>query len=130
MAWSKNQRTMVALPSAAMPVAVPFDRFVKFPELTEILEALAAEYPTLLELSLIGKSFEDRPIWLCTITNRATGSHDEKPAFWIDANIHATELTGGTAALHLVHRLVTGYGSDDKVTRVLDTRCFYVVPRL
>ena len=113
-----------------MPVSVPFDRFVKFPELTEILERLAAEYPSLLELSTIGMSFEDRAITLCTVTNRDTGPHDEKPALWVDANIHATELTGGTAALHLVHKLVTQYGHDDKVTRALDTRCFYVVPRL
>ena len=113
-----------------MAVRVPFDRFVKFPELTEILEGLAAEHPRLLELSSIGMSFEDRPIWLCTVTNTETGPHDEKPALWIDANVHATELTGGTAALYLVNKLVSTYGTDPKVTRALDTRCFYIVPRL
>ena len=111
-------------------VHVPFDRFVKFPELTEILEALAATYPNLLELSSIGKSFEDRDLWLCTITNAATGPHDEKPAIWIDANIHATELTGSTAALYLVNKLLTQYGHDDTVTRAVDTRTFYIVPRM
>ena len=39
-------------------------------------------------------------------------------------------VTGCSAALHLLERLVTGYGSDEKVTRALDTRTFYVVPRL
>ncbi|HVM09471.1 MAG TPA: M14 family metallopeptidase [Acidimicrobiales bacterium] len=111
-------------------VHVPFDRFVKFPELTEILEALAAAYPDLMELSSIGKSYEDRDIWLCTITNTATGPHDEKPAIWIDANIHATELTGSTAALYLINKLLTQYGADDTVTRAVDTRTFYVVPRM
>ena len=115
---------------AEQPVHVPFDRFVKFPELSEILQALAARYPDLLELSSVGRSFEDRDIWLCTITNAATGSHDEKPAIWIDANIHATELTGSTAALYLVNKLLTEYGTDDNVTRALDTRTFYVVPRM
>ncbi|MEA3076816.1 MAG: hypothetical protein QOF60_1724 [Actinomycetota bacterium] len=109
---------------------VPFDRFVKFPELTEILEAFAAEYPALLRLKSIGKSYEDRDIWLCTITNQETGPADEKPAIWIDANIHATELTGSTAALYLVNKLLTGYGTDEQVTRALDTRTFYVVPRM
>ncbi|MDP8910975.1 MAG: M14 family metallopeptidase, partial [Actinomycetota bacterium] len=44
--------------------------------------------------------------------------------------IHATEVTGSAAALHLLERLVRGYGNDPKVTRALDTRVFYVVPRL
>ena len=109
---------------------VPFDRFVRYPELTEILQAFAAERPDLVELTSIGRSFEDRDIWLCTITNTASAAHNEKPAIWIDANIHATELTGSTAALYLIDKLVTGYGTDERVTRVLDTRTFYVVPRM
>ena len=109
---------------------VPFDRFVKFPELTEILERMAAAHPTLVALSSIGRSHEGRDIWLCTVTNTGTGPHDEKPAIWIDANIHATELTGSTAALYLLNKLVDGYGSDETVTRALDTRTFYVVPRM
>jgi murein tripeptide amidase MpaA len=109
---------------------VPRDRFVRYRELAELLEALAAERPDLVALSEIGRSHEDRAITLATITNTATGPHDEKPALWIDANIHATEHTGGTAALNLIHRLITQYGSDDTVTRALDTRCFYVVPRM
>ena len=111
-------------------VDVPRDRFVRYRELTEVLDALVAERPDLIELSEIGRSHEDRPIVLATVTNRATGPHHEKPAFWIDANIHATEHAGGTAALHLLHKLVTEYGTDADVTKVLDTRCFYIVPRL
>jgi murein tripeptide amidase MpaA len=111
-------------------VTVPLDRFLRFPELTEVLQAMAAEHPELLDLSVVGRSHENREIWLATVTNTATGPHDEKPAIWIDANIHATELTGSTAALHLLDRLVSGHGTDPEVTRALDTRTFYVVPRM
>ncbi len=109
---------------------VPLDRFLRFPELTEVLHAMAEEHPDLLELSEVGRSHEGREIWLCTVTNRATGPHDEKPAIWVDANIHATELTGSTAALHLLDRLLRGHGVDPEVTRAVDTRTFYVVPRM
>ncbi|MEY2471388.1 MAG: hypothetical protein QOK28_717 [Actinomycetota bacterium] len=111
-------------------VDIPRDRFVRYRELGELLDALAAERSDLIELSEIGRSHEDRPITLATITNTATGPHHEKPAMWIDANIHATEHTGGTAALNLIHKLITEYGTDETVTRVLDTRCFYIVPRM
>jgi murein tripeptide amidase MpaA len=109
---------------------VSFDRFYRYDELTEILKAWAAERPDLFRLDSIGRSYEDRDIWLCTLTNAETGPDLEKPAFLIEANIHAIEVTGATAALHVIDRLLTGYGEDEQVTRVLDTRAFYVIPRL
>jgi murein tripeptide amidase MpaA len=109
---------------------VAFDRFYRYDELTDILESWARERPELLRLESIGRSYEGRDIWLATITNAETGPDLEKPALLIEANIHAIEVTGATAALHLIQRLLSGYGPDERVTRALDTRVFYVVPRL
>ena len=109
---------------------VAFDRFYRYDELTEILQSWAKERPELFRLESIGRSYEGRDIWLATITNVETGPDLEKPGFLIEANIHAIEVTGATAALHLIQRLLSGYGTDERVTRVLDTRVFYVVPRL
>jgi murein tripeptide amidase MpaA len=110
--------------------AVAYDRYYTYDELTDTLRAWAEEYPSLFAFESIGHSHEGREIWLATVTNAETGPHDEKPAFMVEANIHSIEVTGCTAALHLLERLLTGYGSDEKVTRALDTRTFYVVPRL
>jgi murein tripeptide amidase MpaA len=107
-----------------------FDRFYRYDELTEILQAWADERPDLYRVESIGSSYEDREIWLCTLTNVQTGPDLEKPGFLVEANIHSIEVTGATAALHLIDRLVSGYGHDERVTRLLDTRSFYVVPRL
>jgi murein tripeptide amidase MpaA len=109
---------------------VAFDRFYRYDELTEILESWAQERPELYRLESIGRSYEGRDIWLATITNVETGADLEKPALLIEANIHAIEVTGATAALHLIQRVLSGYGTDERVTRALDTRVFYVVPRL
>ncbi|HEX6785914.1 MAG TPA: M14 family metallopeptidase [Acidimicrobiales bacterium] len=107
-----------------------FDRFLRYDELTAELQAMAAGHADLLEVESIGRSYEGRDLWLATVTDRATGAHDTKPAHWVDANIHATEVTGSVAALHLLHHLVTGFGHDEAVTRALRTRTFYVVPRV
>lgn len=109
---------------------VRFDKYYKYDELTAVLQAWAVEHPDRFRLTSMGKSYEGRDLWLATVTNFATGPDKEKPAFWIEANIHAVEVTGCTAALHLIDKLLTQYGADEKVTRVMDTRAFYIAPRL
>ncbi|HXX86554.1 MAG TPA: M14 family metallopeptidase [Casimicrobiaceae bacterium] len=110
--------------------AVRFDRFYRYAELTEILKAFAAEHPRLVALQSIGKSYEGKDIWLATVTNTASGAALDKPAFWIDGNIHSTEVSGSAAALYFLNSLVNGYGSDPDVTRALDSRVFYICPRI
>jgi murein tripeptide amidase MpaA len=114
------------------PIPVPrFDQFYRHPELTRLLQDYAAAAPGLVELRSIGKSWEGRDIWLLAITATATGADVDKPAFWVDGNIHAAELTACTACLYWLHQLVDGYQRGDAATRqLLDTRVVYMVPRL
>jgi murein tripeptide amidase MpaA len=107
-----------------------FDTFYRYDDLTRILKAYADEYPQLVQVNSIGKSHEGRDIWLATVTNAATGPAEEKPAFWVDGNIHATELSPSTACLYLLNKLVTAYDNDADVTRALDSRAFYICPRV
>jgi len=107
-----------------------FDHFFPYAELTEVIYALSAQRPDLLRVDSIGKSYEGRDIWCVTATNTATGPAEDKPAFWIDGNIHATELSASSACLYFLQELVCRYGSDADISRCLDTRAIYVVPRL
>ena len=112
----------------------PFQRFNRYysnEELEDSLQRLAAEYPELLQLSSIGKSYEGRPLWLATVTNHATGVAESKPALWADANIHATEIAGTTVAVALLTTLLERYvACDVQAKRILDTTTIYVAPRL
>ena len=114
-------------------IAVPvprFDQFYRHDELTRLLQDYAAAVPDLVSLSSLGKSWEGRDIWLLTITNQATGPDTDKPAFWVDGNIHAAELTACTACLYWLHALVKGHAADPQVRELLNTRVVYMVPRL
>ena len=112
-----------------MPVP-RFDQFYRHAELTRLLFDYAAAMPQLAAVRSIGTSYEGRDIWLMTLTNVATGADTDKPAFWVDGNIHAAELTASTACLYWLHQLVTGYGRERQVTELLDTRVIYICPRL
>jgi len=109
---------------------VRFDTYYRYEELTRILHAFAEEYPNLARIESVGKSYEGRDIWLLTLTNFATGPAEEKPALWVDGNIHASEVSPSSACLYLIYRLTREYGSHEKITRCLDTRAFYVCPRV
>lgn len=107
-----------------------FDTYYRYEDLTRILHEVAEEYPNLVRLESIGKSYESRDLWLLTVTSASSGDHREKPALWVDGNIHASEVSPSSACLHLLQRLVTAYGSDADITRCLDTRVFYICPRI
>ena len=107
-----------------------FDRYLRYEELTRTLQSLAEEYPDLCTVSSVGESYEGREIWLAELTNSATGPASTKPAFWVDGNTHAGEVTGSMCALYLIETLLTGYGTDERITRLLDEQTFYVLPRL
>ena len=107
-----------------------FNRYFTNQELENTLNEWVAAHPKLIKLDTIGNSHEGRSIWLLTVTNQQSGPDNEKPAVWIDANIHATEIAGTTTALNLVHALLDGYGQEDGITRLLDSSVYYIVPRL
>ncbi len=107
-----------------------FDRYYRYDSLTNILHGFAQEYPHLVHVESIGKSYEGRDIWLATVTNFSAGPDAEKPALWVDGNIHASEVSPSSACLYLINRLVSAYGADESITHCLDTRTFYICPRL
>ena len=109
---------------------VQFERFYTYEELEQTLIAWASEFSALCQVESIGRSYQGREIPLVTVTNLATGPASEKPAIVVHAQIHASEFTGTTAALNLLDRLLHGHGEDERVTHALDTRAFYVIPRV
>jgi murein tripeptide amidase MpaA len=114
-----------------MPVPeFDFSHYFKYDELVGFLQTMVEAYPTLITTETIGKSYEGRDIRIALVTNQATGPALEKPGYWIDANTHAGEVTGSAVALYTIHYLLTSYGSDPQVTRLLDDYVVYVLPRI
>ena len=90
---------------------------MRYDELTAWLHGMAAEHPDLVAVERYGRSHEGRELWLVTVTNTATGAAHHKPAHWVDASIHAEELTATVAACSLIQHLVDGHRGDDPVVR-------------
>ena len=97
-------------------------------EVAERLNALADRYPNLAKTEVIGQSEIGRPMTIIKITNYETRSDETKPAVWLDGNIHASEITGRQYLMYFAERILYEYGKNPDVTRLMDTRAFYVLP--
>ena len=121
-------------PAATSPTAglapLPFDRILRYDEFTRLLEGWAAARPELVRLESIGRTPGGRELWFLTLTNAKTGPASEKPALLVDGHMHAIEGPGNVAALNFAWTLLRDHGRDPDVTRLLDTRAVYVLPRL
>ena len=105
-----------------------FDHYYRFDDLTDLLEGIQRENPEIVQVSSIGKSHEGRDIWIVTVT--LGGSHSEKPAFWADGNIHASEVSASSAVMKILDKLVRGFQArEPAIVKLLQERTFYLVPR-
>ena len=86
----------------------------------------ADEYSHIMEVYEVGRSFEGRPLYQATITNRQTGKHTDKPAAYFDGGRHAGEITPSESVLWLMQNLLENYGSDPDITRLIDTKTIYI----
>ena len=113
-----------------MKTTFQYNHYYKYDELEKNLKYFSDKYPELCDLESICVTEENRNVYAMTITNKKTGTALDKPAFHIDGNTHAGEVTGSMAAMHAIDVLLTGYGEDKVITKILDRMTIYVVPRI
>ncbi|MEO0471051.1 MAG: M14 family metallopeptidase [Bacteroidota bacterium] len=111
-------------------VNVRWNRFYDHAEITEICKAIAEAHPGLVSLESIGESYEERSLWCLTITDKATGEADTKPAYYIDGNIHSNEIQGSEIALYTAWYLTENQASVTWIRDLLANRTFYIVPTI
>jgi len=94
------------------------------------LNALKEAYSDLMDVEVIGHSREGRDIAAVILTNQATGRAADKSAVFVDANIHAGEVSGNAAAMYWLQWCLENHGTDAMATELLDRHTVYVVPRI
>ena len=118
----------------------------------DYLKKVAAAHPGITELVEIGRSAAGRPIHVLVVSNMKTGvamdalvplrhprtpptntvtpmkPYQGKPGQWIDGGPRGTEMVGAEACLYIIDKLVTGYGADAAITKLVDDNTFYVCP--
>lgn len=119
----------MSLPAPERALAKP-SGYPTYQEIVSYLAQCAGLFPELCRVYPIGRSYQGREILCCELTAAASGPAAGKPAYHIDANHHAGEVTGCATALYTIWYLLSRYGSDPEVRRLLDEGAFYVIPRV
>lgn len=92
------------------------------------LKKWAAAYPDIVELYEVGLSYEGRPVYQITITNKKTGKDTEKPAAFFEGGRHSGEVTACETVLWMAKYLIENYGKDQDVTTLVDKNSIYLRP--
>ncbi|MDZ7721322.1 MAG: M14 family metallopeptidase [candidate division KSB1 bacterium] len=111
-------------------VDIAWNRYYDYAEIQDICRQLAKAHPQLVQMSFIGRSVQGRELTLLTVTNAETGPDTQKPAMYVDGNIHANEIQGSEVALYTAWYLAENYGEIEWITDLVDTRTFYIVPSI
>lgn len=103
------------------------DDFYDYDQYTAWLKEMVATYPNLATLQSIGKTAENRDIWLIKLTSKTARS---KKLALFDFGIHAREWISPATGAYFINELLTTYSSGGSAKTILDTWELHIVPIL
>lgn len=112
----------------------PFDfppgdeQYHTYAEATAEIDAGIAAHPSLMSKQVIGKSYEGRDIVAVRVANDAVRTAAAKPEVLFTHHQHAREHLTVEMALYLLKEFGTKYGTDPRVTKLIDSRVIWIVP--
>jgi murein tripeptide amidase MpaA len=114
-------------PAAAAGEPAGYEYFHTYAEVKTDIDAIVAARPGIAERFSMGVSYEGRQIWGIKISDNVAVDENE-PEVFVVAQVHANERASGEMALYLLNLLVDGYGSDTRVTDIVNSREIWIVP--
>ncbi|MBA2808671.1 zinc carboxypeptidase [Streptomyces sp. KM273126] len=104
-------------------------RYNNYAEMNAQIDQRIAAYPNIMSKRVIGKSYEGRDIIAVKISDNVA-SDESEPEVLFTAQQHAREHLTVEMALYLIRELGAGYGSDSRVTNMVNNREIWIVPQL
>jgi hypothetical protein len=95
--------------------------------LTDELNAYAETYPEICRLYTLGQSVQGRELWAVLITDNPDEEEDE-PEFKYVSTIHGDENLCSEMCLYFIDLLLTEYGTDERITNLIDSTAIWIVP--
>ncbi|WP_236240197.1 M14 family metallopeptidase [Streptomyces sp. CC228A] len=102
-------------------------RYHNYAEMTAEIDQRLRQYPGIMSKRVIGRSYEGREIVAIKISDNV-GTDENEPEVLFTHHQHAREHLTVEMALYLLREFGAGYGSDPRITRMVDSREIWIVP--
>ncbi|MEU9664838.1 M14 family metallopeptidase [Streptomyces bobili] len=104
-------------------------RYHNYAEMNAEIDQRIAAYPNIISKRVIGTSYQGRNIVAIKISDNV-GTDEAEPEVLFTHHQHAREHLTVEMALYLIRELGAGYGTDSRVTSMVDNREIWIVPDL
>jgi carboxypeptidase T len=98
-----------------------------YAELSAVVDQVVADHPSIAREMSLGTSHEGRTIMAVKISDNVA-SDEAEPEILFNSQQHAREHLTVEMAIYLLNLFTDGYGSDSRVTNVVNTREIWIVP--
>ena len=104
-----------------------WDKYPTYPAYKDMMEKFGTDYPELCKIVEIGESVQGRKLLAAKISDNVD-TEEKEPCFLYHATIHGDETLGYMLMLNLIDYLLTNYGTDALVTKLVDNIEIYIDP--
>ncbi|XP_042883422.1 carboxypeptidase D-like isoform X2 [Penaeus japonicus] len=109
---------------------IDMSEYHHYDDLLRLAEALKVQYPHLVDHYSVGKSVQGRELLVFKISENVAERGLTEPMFKFVANIHGDETVGRALMVFLAQYLVTQYGSNPRITRLLNQTEIHLMPSM
>ena len=101
-------------------------RYHTYAEMVAEIQAAQAAYPDIVSIRSIGKSYQHRDLWVAKVSDHVA-TDEAEPEVMFDSLHHAREHLSLEQNLALLRWLTTGYGTDGRITGIVNNREIWIV---
>ena len=113
-------------PAAAADFPPADSKYHNYAEMVATLNKAVADHPDIVQKFSIGKSYQGREIWAAKVSDNVATDEPETEVLF-DGLHHAREHLSVEQNLAILRWLTDGYGTDARVTRLVDRREIFIV---
>lgn len=104
-----------------------WDFYPTYEAYIDMMYQFAADYPSLCQIISIGTSVQGRELLMAKISDNI-GIKENEPQFLYTSSMHGDETTGYILMLRLIDYLLSNYGSNPRVTNLVDNIEIWINP--
>ena len=104
-----------------------WDFYPTYDAYVDMLNQFAADHPSICQIVNFGTTNQGRALLAAHISDNV-GINENEPEFLYTSSIHGDELTGYILMLRLIDSLLSSYGTDPRITDIVNNIDIYINP--